>query len=681
MMAEQELPTKLKFHQNHKPTMDSGEYAITIAGKVTHALISKDNSATTTSRFAVFGERFYLNPKDIRAVFPSAGSTGAYADVLPHIIFNRNTLPWERHALAANKDLPWMALLLFDENEVPAKKTITVKELWSTTAGAGFFPPLAKEVAQHDDEKLTVIDVSKTVLQKIAPSTDSLKFLAHTRQGVNDNEILVGEENAVVFCNRLPEQGKRSTLHLVSFEGRYNDTGFNFPAGVDLFRLVSLKTWEFYTTEHFKITQATLDAIKAFADSVQHGKMSTLLDREFAGTEAHFIEEITPIVGTIPDTYKAIFIKNAQFNKTFDGLLLNLNKDLLTLRLPVNQNPVAEQYLSQGLVPLVHHFRNGDQSVSWYRSPFLPYKSLEDGRTIRNLHPESADELSRYDADRGLFDITYSAAWEIGRLLALSSKDFSVSLYQWKHLIAQHDHKTHQMNDSTYLPVFIHPHDHAAEAPLWTKHLQPWLTQLSNFQSIPANYLVPDEQLLPKEAIRFFYIDKDWQVAALSGAFSVGGTWDAHYQTDVNEFNTFLELKDTYQMGFLLRSDVVDGWPGLSIDGIDQNEQKQMPLTRLLSKDILLCLFKTDVKKVIFHQKTEVMHFGLSPLGKKARNTEGDEIGEPIPIEWQSTKADRVVNIAQLAIKLGKAQQPAQFAMNMIEGSARVIFNFVTSLK
>ncbi len=651
--------------------MDPGEYTITINGSIEHTEIKSNNTTSVTRKFAVFGERFSLNDQDVRAVFPAAGSTGNYSSILPHIILHRNTLPWERHALATKKDLPWLALLLFDEDETPEKKTVKVKDLG-----------LPIEAAQHKDEKVTVIDVPKKVLNKILPSTESLMLLAHTRQGINDQHQPVGEENAVVFCNRLPEQGRRSTLHLVSVEGRYNESGFVFSDSAELFRLVSLKSWEFYTIEHFKITTATLKALKDNVPAADLEKISTLLDREFAGTEENFLEEVAKELVIDPGNYKDDLVNSAKFDKTFDGLLKNLNKDILSLRLPPNKNAAAEQHLSQGQVPLVHYFRSGDKSVSWYRGPFLPFKPdpSPDGSAIRKLKPETADELAQFNAAQGMFDVTYSAAWEIGRLMALASKDFSVSLFQWKRMLAQHKHKARQLVGNDHLPVFAHSHNHESEAPLWAKHLQPWLSQLVSFQSIPANYLVPEENLLPKESIRFFHVDKNWQVAALSGAFSVGGDWDSASQTNDNAFNKFLKLEGAYLMGFLLRSDVVNGWPGLLIDGLDANNSKHLPLRRQLSRDVLLCLFNAEINQVDFHQKPEVMHFGLlhenDKFLKKARNAEGDEIGDPIPVNWQSDAKERVINMNELAKTLdgNGSVNPAKFAMNMIEGVPKVIF-------
>lgn len=672
-MADNILPPKIKFYQNHRPLMDSGEYSITITGSISHSKITHDNNTgPITQHFAIYGERFSLTDQDISAVFPAAGSTGDYAGILPHIILNRNTLPWERHANTDNKALPWLALLLFDADEIPAKKIIKVKDLG-----------LPKENAQHDEDSVTVIDVPESVLKKILPTAASLLLLAHTRQGVDNAGALVGEENAVLFCNRLPAQGTRSTIHLVSLEGKYNNDGFNYPGGSDPVRLVSLKSWEFYTIEHFKITTDTLTALQGKVDAADLQKLSTLLDREFAGTEDDFLKEVSDATGVVTNTFKKLLIDNSKFNKTFNGLLLNLNKDILTLRLPVHADATVERFLSQGLVPLVHCFRNGDRSVSWYRSPFLPYHAdaTNDGSAIRNLYPEGADELLQFDANLGMFDVSYAAAWEIGRLLALANKDFSVSLFRWKRLIAQHGHKASQLSSYGHLPIFTHKHDHEQEKPLWEKHLKPWLIQLAAFQSIPANYLLPDEALLPKESIRFFYVDKNWQIATLNGAFSVGGEWDKESQSDDNDFNDFLKLEDNYVMGFLLRSDVVDGWPGLLIDGVDNTGSKIKPLIRKLSSSTLLCLYKKTIKQVIFHIKPELMHFGVTNKGndsfsKKVRDQNGNENGAEVKVKWQpGTKdKDRVIDILQLATDLGKGNQAAAFAMNMVEGIPSVIF-------
>src|SRR5215469_15976697 len=91
---------EIRFLQNHLPGPTPGEYEITVEQKVStkSAKIAEKNQFSTTREFSVRGDRFRLKPADVQAVFPPAGSLGDHANVLPHILLTRSTLPWERHA-------------------------------------------------------------------------------------------------------------------------------------------------------------------------------------------------------------------------------------------------------------------------------------------------------------------------------------------------------------------------------------------------------------------------------------------------------------------------------------------------------------------------------------------------------------------------------------------------------
>ena len=64
-------------------------------------------------------------------MFPSPGSLGEHSNVLPHIILKRSTLPWERQAdpgVNRGKDTPWLALLLFEEQEIGSPRTLMLRD-------------------------------------------------------------------------------------------------------------------------------------------------------------------------------------------------------------------------------------------------------------------------------------------------------------------------------------------------------------------------------------------------------------------------------------------------------------------------------------------------------------------------------------------------------------------------
>ena len=48
------------------------------------------------------------------------------------------------------------------------------------------------------------------------------------------------------------------------------------------------------------------------------------------------------------------------------------------------------------------------------------------------LEVTAADQLVRYDSSSGMFDVSYAAAWELGRLLMLRRRRISVAFFNWK---------------------------------------------------------------------------------------------------------------------------------------------------------------------------------------------------------------------------------------------------------
>jgi hypothetical protein len=161
-----------------------------------------------------------------------------------------------------------------------------------------------------------------------------------------------------------------------------------------------------------------------------------------------------------------------------------------------------------------------------------------------------------------------------------------------------------------------------------------WLARLSLLYGVPFEYLVPDIRLLPVETIRFFYIDPNWILRAIDGALSIGTT-----SSRDNVFNeTFYQevyaavqaaipqVRQTVQgsqaleqitvgattTGFLFRSAVVSGYPGIEI--VPTYQQKPVPILRLdrLSNDIMLALFNGLPDHIEIRQPPEGLHFGIT---------------------------------------------------------------------
>src|SRR5215510_7825400 len=52
--------------------------------------------------------------------------------------------------------------------------------------------------------------------------------------------------------------------------------------------------------------------------------------------------------------------------------------------------------------------------------------------------------------------------------------------------------------------------------------IRQWMARLRLLEAVPFAYLAADSELLPRESIRFFYLDRAWTDALIQGAMSVG---------------------------------------------------------------------------------------------------------------------------------------------------------------
>lgn len=696
-------PPLVQFLEFHKPILSIGTYEVAVRQTVTSSKISAQDQSSFSQRatFHVKGEQFKIQPRDINMIFPPENSKGEHGNVLPHLILNRSTLPWERSAVAGHS-FPWLALLVFHEGEEDRYQTDNVKlaDLQSPQSNASAWPGISETLPTAEAaETVKIVDVKWQLLKEILPITRDLSLLAHVRQGLDLAKKPVGDEKAVIVANRLPLKGGMTTVHLVSLEHRYDSNAF-LQTGLDddhLVRLLSLKTWKFYceSKNSYKITDAVLNRLRQLNFHVADlDKLASVKNEEIIGS-AEFIAEATNKSGiNFSADDKQTLLKYAVFHKqTFKGLLEHLDKN--TLQLPAVNDTEADHYLKDSFVPLPHHFRLGQQSVSWYRGPLVAGNSTA---APIQLPVQLGDQLIRYEPKLGMFDISYAAAWELGRMLLLGSKRTAVSLYQWKR---QHYQGRRQAEQLLAHPHLV-PHAETVPTPVtMPTQLSNWFNNLSLLKGVPFNYLVPNEDMLPPESIRFFTIDTQWIDCLLDGAFSLGRVASHDHQLDKNNRQAPKTRVGRHLTGFLLRSEVVAGWPDIMVDaywvkaaGIeDIEEDKKLPFLRkdYLSKNVMLCLFDGEVKTLDLHQKPETLHFGLDPTdqegvyNKPLRDTEGQQIAERITdIPWKNQTLE-VLNIDgaqgfRSKISSFNAQTgfsnitAAEFGLTMVEGVQRVRF-------
>lgn len=266
------------------------------------------------------------------------------------------------------------------------------------------------------------------------------------------------------------------------------------------------------------------------------------------------------------------------------------------------------------------------------------------------------------------------------------------------------------------------------------RNLRLWLARLRLLEGLPFGYLVPDVALLPPESIRFFYLDRGWTDALVEGALSVGTVTTADrasleslygvVREEVDEAERLLRLPNATPgaavpsgpagpiSGFLLRSRMVSGWPGLHVRGyardnlrldpaVDDDKvgaEHDVPLRRLglmrlerLAPAVLLALFDGIPQVVHVEEPRSGIQFGVDERDESGRARAKVLLRSPttgqrheparevdVPFRRGSPGVLHMAALARRMIEkdpsLGPGLDAAEFALQMLQFPFRTVF-------
>lgn len=728
--ADEDLTSgTISFFDSFRPQLADGRYEIVVGQRVrpTPSEPSTEPPAfdevyVNRTRFRVEGPQVRLMPDEVRASFPPPSSVGEYENVLPHVVLERKTLPWERSALPGPDDVnfagsddpakaaleaaeairvsladgerellpqdqppPWLALLVLHATDEGAStgpipwpaKRIPVEQfrdeppahmIWSRASIAPSPPPSASS----GPDVCQVIEVPASLWLRIAPRLAELPLLAHARHVVSEP------------TPSLPAPAGSSS----SGDGvASSSSSASVPAAGELAVIVGnrLPHPNARTTAH-------LVSLEGMAAHLPGGPLAP------SGSTAVRLVSLHSWSFTSLDP-----------NETFTGYLEAV--DIGPLRVPASGgNPVdgravdgdaldgpdaafVEQILGLGYAALDHQTSHGHQTVSWYRGPLLPVlpdpdapiqSLVEIGRPVR-----SAQDMLRFDAELGMLDTSYAVAWQLGQLLGLRDAAFATALAAWKHanVRAQFLAAEHQVLSARLGPALaVVAAPDLPPGPDFPPVVAAWFDALRQLSGVPFAHLVPDERMLPAESLRLFQLDWNWIYALVEGAFSLGRTSPVMAAQDSdNHDEIHPEVGELAPVsGFLLRSGVVAGWPAMRVTPIDEIG-RPLPVRLVhLSPSVLFGLVYGQMDRVEFSEPPEGLHFGVdiveatdlaaSHTYEKGRRTAtaGAPVGRSAAIQWRNAPStgsvgDGVIAIVQLYTALASANV-ADFALQMIEG-------------
>lgn len=591
------VDTNIKIYDRYQPALTAGFYKVEVDQQF-RVDANPQKNYTSSLTFEVAAEQFSISPQLVSSVFPPADSLGDFTTVLPHMTISRSTFPWERRSDKASTDKPWVALLLFSEDELAPK--VDFKQ-----SPQDFHNSFSLDTMQRSDayaSPVSLVLVGKDLRTNIFPKSEEIAYLAHVRGKI-------GNEQAVIVANRLPFRNKRNFVHLVSLEESFAGADFvgKPGSGGDYYQFVSLYNWEFFCTDHFIVTPELFPVFKS--DKTVYGALESLQNAEYFDAK-DFIDAIaavtgSPVLGEMQKRLLATF-EVSHLNQ----ILSHLNRTPNTLRLPQEDDSLNKM----GYLRVDYKLKTGELVNGVYRGPLVPFLPDASNGVDQMIAdpPLSSDSWFTIIKDKDdVVDISYAAAWELGRLMALADKKFSAALFLWKRDCYQR-YKTNAAN---------------TQFPDMPEEVRTWFNNLVLLKNIPFNYLVPTEQYLPFEAIRFFCIDTAWVHCLVDGAFSIArfSELDANIDhelyagkhpgvIDVELFQKQNPRADVLtqnpKSGFFLRSRAVSGWPDMVIEGATVNKKANLVKTNL-SSNLFFCQFDSLIDTVVMYQRPESIHFGL----------------------------------------------------------------------
>src|SRR6185295_15866214 len=618
----------------------------------------KDRHYYRDQPFEVMAPRYVIEGSEIQAYFPPAGGVADYQNVLPHVVLRTRSLPWERTVWPKSPSEPWLALLVLSEQDISdgraVVKTGTVGDLapdapaaplWSRTeAGAAMLLPNFK----RDEESKTAVrllDLDLQVFRKLCPRRDELPLLAHVRCVDTTNkiplEMVADGEFAVLVANRFPPAGA-NTVHLISLEGWAHLIGAPSEQqySASRVRLITLASWSF------------------LCDSKGHD--------------------------------------------TFGGLMLRLQKNAAVIGVAptaLGGDAYVNGALKKGYVPVDYQPLNSTPALAWYRGPLTPLavKAPRGRKSFRR-----ADAALIFDERTAIMDVSYASAWELGRMLALGSPTFSNGLRLF--VESSENAAEFAAQIATFLELHRSAFDIKADAPkpeevAIADELVEWIARLVMLYPVPFQYLVPHPSLLPPESLRFFHPYDHWVNALVDGALSIAArtlaTQSPSSQSDLQsalskivyqhrlrlqgknpDWNPSERYMDVPKSGFVLRSSILTGWPGVEVTAITNAADSEI-LPRILRLDqiadgVLFCLARGSLKQVTFREPREGITFGVGTGGVvKTRN-----LNATVKVKEELMRAgacDGVADIAALVGQLAKLDKlpegsvgSAEFGLQMI---------------
>jgi hypothetical protein len=450
---------ELRLRSSARPPLEPGGYELRLNQEISEGGQSLGALQGVVRHVELSAPRFNLPAAELHSVFPPPNAVGAFDNRLAQVALRRRTLPWERRADAGdqNPPVPWLALVLLADGEANFLSGIAIEDAVPAEVGT--------RLGVTETGTCDALEVSDEVLKQAFPAREEVELLCHVRQvNLEDSEFAGTDDDgflAVVVCNRLPRPGRRYGAYLISLEGRLDalpPRGSAAPSetvgGETVYDVspVQLQAVSYLanpgaTLKLSATEQPALEATGATKSISQWNVSSAIptaapadaepalpvasLSQAFLQHAVDFTALHAEIGEPEPELERFVVLQHWSFTCAeggdFQTLMSKLHVGLLGTP-PADEPPPGYEVADTGHTVIDHVTRRGDPARAWYRGPFVP---REVTRPAAGTPYRAADKIRRV-AEDGREDLSIAAAFELGRLLALSDERFLSLLQAWR---------------------------------------------------------------------------------------------------------------------------------------------------------------------------------------------------------------------------------------------------------
>ncbi|KAK5655814.1 hypothetical protein OQA88_5352 [Cercophora sp. LCS_1] len=470
-------PNSMQLFSFYAPSLQGGVHEIEVVQDVIHPTDTKQEPLhlVSTQKFNVNTPRFTLPPGIVHSTYPPQG-LGDHNNILPHMVFNDPHLPWERQVSPdldkqdTRNKVPWLALLTFTEDELKLGP-----ELLKGKGVGGLFPDKIevppKTVPSNPDEKqpdgireqnISTFFVQLTMKEYLEmggkPTEDPNTKLPTANPKTVITPIIEDKENGAIdgttqvdvifpkgsLINQLlssyDSQGEKKTTaksDLSRFKYLAHVRNVNTKdvanAGLDdngLFSIIHAHRSGPLNLTSPKPIIVHLITLEGFEDNLalplEEEKRVALVSLHswtylcLPPDEVNFVDSMRSIGFSIEN--------NTCWLRTPEAVIDKVNKSTKVQNTPAALATRLAKRMTDGFCLQRYILHTGEETMAFYRSPLTPCFVPPIEEAWWPTQSNFSTDYQVLDKSLGIMDITYSAAWQLGRTLGIANQAFTAAL-------------------------------------------------------------------------------------------------------------------------------------------------------------------------------------------------------------------------------------------------------------